>query len=366
MSGRKHKRRDQKHGKKRRQGTPIFSRRLFSACLHRRPCQWDVLIHELAVVLSNHYRQISDELSTETFQFGGEDLTLVGWMLARGFEIFVVRNWPSGYGEDMKEELRRLDEVSAAPLAEYTASQCFDPILRKYVEETRDFYPGRPHANLTKITTALYTTLKAFLISRCSPGGNLHKCLMNPLADDDGYFPRNGKAPDPTSSCGDPLRDIYQLGLTIHDEDDGGDMKRKLAHFVRTDPWLFAEWKSFVRERLDASKSKKQLGDQSMAIDEATDEFIFRATHLYGRTPIQLFLERQKDMPDRQRQRMLRWNAETFYGEFLIRTVEFPFVHATDLANDKDYRLTGTMPEALRRFQSNDLLFTRVTPWDDH
>lgn len=366
MPRHKHGRRDQRRRRTRRQITSISSRHLCVARLHRRPCLWDVLIHELALVLSNRYRQICNDLSTETFRFTNEDLTTVGWMLAKGFEIFVVRNWPSGCREDMKEELRQLDEASAERIAEFTASLCFDPILRKYVENTRDIYPGRPHGDLTKITMALRKTLGSFLISRCSTGGNLHNCLTNPLADDDGYFPENGEAPGPASSCGDPLYDIYRLDLMIHDEDDGGDMKKTLAHFVRTDPWLFAEWKSFVREQLDESKRRKRTSSQSMAIDEATDEFIFRATHLDGKTPIQLFLERQKDMCDRQRQRMLRWDTETFYGIFLVRSVELPFVNATDLASNKSFRLKATKSEALRPLKSDDLLFSRVTPWDDH
>lgn len=366
MSGRKHKRTDQRRRRTRRQKTSISSRHLFAARLHRRPCLWDVLIHELAVVLSNRYRQISDELSTETFQFASEDLTTVGWMLAKGFEIFAAPNWPAGCCEDLKGELWQVDEASAERIAECTASQCFDPILRKYVEDTRDIYPGRPHGDLTKLTMALREALGSFLISRCSSGGNLYKCLTNPLADDNRYFPDNGKLPDPSSGCGDPLRDIYRLGLMIHDEDDGSDMKRTLAHFVRTDPWLFAEWKSYVGEQLDESKRKRHASSQSVAIDEATDEFIFRATHLDGKTPIQLFLERQKDMCDQQRQRMLRWDTQTFSGIFLVRNVELPFVNATDLASDKSYRLKATKPEALRPLKSDDLLFSRITPWDDH
>lgn len=120
MSGRKHKRTDQRRRRTRRQKTSISSRHLFAARLHRRPCLWDVLIHELAVVLSNRYRQISDELSTETFQFASEDLTTVGWMLAKGFEIFAAPNWPAGCCEDLKGELWQVDEASAERIAECT------------------------------------------------------------------------------------------------------------------------------------------------------------------------------------------------------------------------------------------------------
>ena len=366
MSKRDHKRRDQKQKKPRRWETSVSLRHLFAAGLHRRPCLWDVLIHELAVVLFIRCRQMSNRLLTDTFRFNNEDSTTVGWMLARGFEILISRNWPAGLREGLWEKLWQLDEASAEAIAEGTALQCFDPLLRKYVEDKRDIYPGRPHGDLCKLTTDLSEALKSFLISRCAPGSDLYKCLLNPLADHNRYLHNNGRSADPVSSCGDPIHDVYQLGLTIHDEDDGGDIKWKLAHFVRNDPWLFAEWMSFVQQQLDKLERKERLNNKSSAVDEATDEFIFRATHLDGKTPIQLFIERQKNMTDRQKQRLLRWDRETFYGMFLVREIELPFVNATDLSSDRNYRLEATKPEALRPLKSDDLLFSRVAPWDDH
>lgn len=366
MSKRDHKRRDQKRKKTRRRKTSISSRNLFAAGLHRRPCLWDVLIHELAVILSNRCRQMHNNLSTDTFRFNNEDSITVGWMLARGFEILISQNWPAGLCEDLQEKLWQLDDASAEAIGEYTASQCFDPLLRKYVEDTRDIYPGQPHSDLSKLTSNLDEALRSFLISRCSPGGDLYECLMNPLADHNRYFPNNGRSTEPAGSYGDPIRDVYQLGLTISNEDDGGDIKWKLAHFVRNDPWLFAEWMSFVQQQLDKLERKERLNNRSSAVDEATDEFIFRATHLDGKTPIQLFIERHKSMGDRQKQRLLRWDRETFYGMFLVRDIELPFVNATDLSSDRNYRLEATKPEALRPLKSGDLLFSRVAPWDDH
>lgn len=366
MSKRKHKRGDQKRGRTRRQKTSISSRHLFAASLHRKPCLWDVLIHELAVVLSIRCRRMSNRLLTDTFRFNNNDSTTVGWMLARGFEILISRNWPAGLCEGIWEKLWQLDEVSAEAIAEGAASQCFDPLLRKYVEDKRDIYAGRPHGDLCKLTTDLSEALQSFLVSRCTPSGDLYKCLMNPLADHNRYLHNNGRSADPASSCGDPIRDVYRLGMTIHDEDDGGDIKWKLAHFVCNDPWVFAEWRSFVQQQPDDIENTERLNDRTLAVDQATDEFIFRATHLDGKTPIQLFIERQKDMSDRQRQRLLRWDTETFYGIFIVRGIKLPFVNASDLASDRNYRLKATKPEALLSLKSGDLLFSRVTPWDDH
>lgn len=288
----------------------------------------------------------------------------VGWMLAKGFEIFISRNWPDGLCENLRKKLWQLDEASAEAIAENVTTQCFDPLLRKYVEDKRDIYLGRPHRDLCKLTADFNEALKYFLVTKCVPGGDHHRCLTDPLADCKQYLYNNSRPADPVSSSGDPITDVYRLGLTIHDEDDGGDIKWKLVHFVRNDPWLFAEWRYFVQQQLDENKNKNQPEDITSAIDTATDDFIFRATHLDGKTPIQLFIERQKDMSSQQKQRLLRWDTETFYGIFIVKSVELPFVNAADLAYDKNYRLTATKPEALRSLKPDDLLFSRIMPWD--
>ena len=334
--------------------------------LHRAPCLWDTLVHELAVALSKQCRQTSPNLSTETFRFSDQDSTTVGLMLAKGFEIFISRNWPDGSDENLRQKLCRLDASAAEHISESTASQCFDPLIRKYVEDTRDIHPGRPHGDLNMLTADLGEALSLFLISRCSNEGDLYQCLLSPLASHNQYFPDNGRLADPVDSCGDPIRDISRLGLSIHDDDDSYDIKRKLVHFVRNDPWLFAESRSFVQQELDSSQRKERIDAETSSVDKATDEFIFRATHLDGKTPIQLFIERQKDMSERQRHRLLRWDTETFYGAFTVNDMEFPFINAIDIPTDKSYRLTATLPEALRSLKNGDLLFSRITPWDDH
>jgi hypothetical protein len=366
MSKRNRKFKDRKRKRTRRHSAIISLRHLFSARLHRRPCLWDVLIHELAEVISNRCRHLRTDLLTDTFRFNDRESVTVGWILARGFEILVSQDWPVALDRRLHQKLCHLDESSAKAISECAAQRCFDPLLRKYVEDTRDMYPGRPHDDLAKLTTNLGQALQLFLVSRCSADGKLHECLVNPLGDDNGYFPNNGKPMDPDSSCAEPLGDIRRLALSIHDQDDGGDVKGKLVHFVRNDPWLFAEWMSFVQQQSAKPERRKRSQGRHHAVDEATDEFIFRATHLDGKTPIQLFLERQKDMSNRQAQRLRRWETETFYGMFLVQAVERPFVHASDLASEDRYRLTATKPGALASFGPGDLICSRITPWDDY
>lgn len=367
MSKHQRKRRDKKRKTERKAALSISLRQLFATNTHRKLCLWDVLIHELAVVLYIRCWQMSKHMLTDTFRFNNnEDSIAVGWMLARGFEILISQKWPVELRKDLCKSVWQLDEAFAEEIAQVTASECFDPLLRKYVEDKWGIYPGRPYRDLCKLIPDLREALKSFLISRCAPGGDLYKCLLNPLADHNRYLHNNGRSADPASSSGDPIQDVYRLGLTIHDGDDGGNIKWKLIHFVRNDPWLFAEWMSYVQRRLDKLENKERTKDRTSAVTEATDEFIFRATHLDGKTPIQLFIERQKNRSDRQKQRLVRWDTETFYGIFLVRDVEFPFVNAMNLESDRNFRLTATNSEVLRTLKSDDLIFSRVMPWDDH
>jgi hypothetical protein len=158
---------------------------------------------------------------------------------------------------------------------------------------------------------------------------------------------------------------VQLLALAIGDQDDGGEIKRTLVHLVRDDPWLYAEWRSFV-EREQKERGDAAIAEHAMAMDRATDEFIFRATRLDGMTPIQLLLERQRDLADCQRQRLLRWDAETHLGAFHIREVLPPRLRALDVGADRELVLEATKPEALGHLRPGDMLLSRVVPWDDH
>ena len=347
MSKRRSKRRSSGKKRARRQNTSISSRQLFAEALHRRPCLWDIPIYELTVALSERCRQIRNSLLTDTFWFNDHDSNEVGWMLAKGFEVLISQSWPGGLAPGMPEKLWQLDQAVATQIAEYTASQCFDPLCRKYVEDNRGVYPSRPHGDLTLLVAGLSETVRDFLISRCSVGGDLYECLVDPLADDDNYFIDNGRPMDPASSCGDPIQDVLRLSLTIYDEDNSNDIKRKLIHFVRHDPWLFVEWQSFVQQELSNQGQEQHRDDRSLAIDQATDDFIFRATHLQGKTPIQVLIERQKDLSETQEQRMQRWDMETFCGTFLVCKKRLPFLDVSDLKNNKNYLWVPKTPSGL-------------------
>ncbi|HEX41283.1 MAG TPA: hypothetical protein ENN81_04395 [Phycisphaerales bacterium] len=366
MSRHRRRRREPNRKGTTKPGGPISSPGLHADRLHRRPCLWDVFIHELSKGLTLHCMQAAHHASADTFRFDDDESTRVGWMLARGFEILVAQDWAGQPCEGLGRKLWQLDEPTVVQISENTAYRCFEPLLRKYMEDSRGIYYGWPHPDLTPLVWNLGAMLGGFLLVRGIRGADLYRCLEDPLADHGRYFPDTGRPAGLPEASGDPFRDVQQLGLMIDDSDDGGDLKHKLVHFVRNDPWLFAECAAFVEGELERAAQWRQWVDSGLAVDEATDTFIFRATHLAGKTPIQVLLERRRDISDRQRERLLRWDREIFCGMFVVDGIDLPFLQTRDLRDDQSFTLEATKPGGLANVRVGDLLFSRVAPWDDH
>lgn len=344
----------------------ICSKDFFVFRLHRRPCLWDVFIHELSECFTFCCEQTAQKASAEPFRFDSDESARVGWMLAKGFDVLVTQDWAVEPCEGLGGKLWQLDEPTAAQISKSTAHRCFEPLLRKYMEDSHSIYCGWPHPDLTPLVWGVGTMLGGFLLVRCAPGGDLYRCLEDPLANHGGYFTDAGRPAEIPQTSGDAFRDVQQLGLMIDDSDDGGDVKYKLVHFVRNDPWLFSEWAAFVEGQLEQAARKRQGSGPDSAVDEATDAFIFKATHLAGKTPIQLLLERQSNISNRQRERLLRWDRETFCGMFVVEGVDMPFLNARELLDDSSFKLEASIPEVLTGVRPGDLLASRITPWDDH
>jgi len=337
------------------------------ANLHRPPCKWDVLIAELAEHLLGAYDDHRSQFQSETFSFDGQDRVAVGWMLARGFEVWVVQKHLLSKVDADSIHFWYLNPKTAAGLARQITIECFDPLLRKYVEDTRDTCPGRPHRDLDPLLDRLQQALQSFLGARCVSGGDLYACLTDPLVDDQGYFSRRivtGHMALPASS-GDPALDVYNLGYVIKGTDGPAEIKRTLVSFVRHDPWVFAERMRFVHDKAETHDSSDEL-DPAFALDDATDQFIYHATHLAGRSPIELLIDRQFKLSDQQRSRLIRWDREQFMGVFLVKAVVSPFLEVRDLELDRSMKLQATNPGTLQALQPGEMLISRVVPWDDH
>ena len=232
-------------------------------------------------------------------------------------------------------------------------------------------YLPRPAPGLEELLQGLTTAVLDFLLNRCGPGGDHHEGLTSPLAPAGPALPDNGRRPDPDAATGRASVDIPRLATTLHDSDDLSAVKGKLIHFARHDPWLFAELMVNVLDRLDqagAGRDRDPAGgddDVEATTIRTADDFLFRATGVDGRTPLELLLDRQRDLGAAQRQRVRRWIDESFHGTFQVRHVGIGSFDVVDLRTDREFRLHATKPEALARVRAGDIVYSRVVPWDD-
>jgi hypothetical protein len=344
----------------------LLSSDSFVVTLHRRPCRWDVLVFELSRALSAAYAKLRPSLQG-ILRFGSEDLPAIGLMLAQGFEVIlrrVMRDEPAGpVVRAIDAGALRRDEAEA--LAARVAAEAFDPLLRKYVEDVYDELRPRPDRELSRVVDALAAALRGLLTERCEDRGDLAASFAEPLAPATDLLPANSQPRDPAATTGSRARDVLLLAPTVHPSDDSGEAKRKLVHFVRHDPWLFAESLNFVVDRCDASDADDWQKAPDVEVFSATDDFLYRATRVGGLTPIELFVQRQPDPAAPQCRRLLRWSDEAFSALFQVRQIRFPELVLRDLEDNRDYEVFSTRPEALRAIRPRELLFTRVAPWDD-
>lgn len=334
------------------------SRQEFVAALHRRPCAWDVVVYELCLALTKAYAAVRSGLTLGALRLRSQAVPVVGLRLANGFEVALRRLLLGDAAIAAAADAGRLDTV-AAELAR-VARDDFDPLLRKFVEDLDDQILPRPDRELERLVGRLEEATAAFLGTRCGPGGDLQPLAAAPLGPAGKALPDNGLPPDPATSSGSVARDIIDLASTVRAEDDAVAVKRKLVHFVRHDPWLAEECMVDVLGALDVAG-----GDEAGEDVRATDAFVFRPTRIDGRTPIELFIERQPAMPEAQRRRLERWNNEAFTDVFHVRRLEPPFVAAADVRFGREYRLLATRP-VMKVLRRGDLFMSRVVPWDDH
>jgi hypothetical protein len=290
-----------------------------------------------------------------------DELPAVSLLLARGA------------GVAFRDLIRRdaavraaFDAADLAPVGPEVAAvvgrECFDPLLRKFAEDVGGTILPRPDADLDRLAACLEPALRDFLQTRCTPGGDLHAALADPLAPAPAGFPDNRLPADPAQPAGRRSADVLALAPTVHDADGLDEVKRKLIAFATTDPWLLEEHTGYV---FDHTPTVMFVEPDPVRVFQATDDFLHRATRLAGKTPIELFLERQPDIPERQRQRLLRWDRDNFLGVFHVRGIERPFLLTDELTGGGEYRLLVTREAALDSMRRGLLFTSRVIPWDD-
>ena len=339
--GRSGKRTDMR-GVERRGRQPRLAADDFVYSLHRRPVRWDLLVYRLAGALSTAYWRMRTSLSPGGCRFDSDDLPAVGLMLAKGFEVVlrrILRDEPEG-------DLARLIDAGtfgapqAEQLAARVAGEAFEPLLRKYAEDVYDVLLPRPDNDLSRVVRVMSEALSGLLTRAADPADKLAATLTDPLAAASPDLPDNLQPRDPAPAGASRARDILLLAPTIHASDDAGEAKRKLVHFTHNDPWLFAEASNYVLDRTEDNGADEEDDwdvDPGVARFGALDDFLYRATRVGGRTPIELFVERQPDPEAPQCRRMLRWSDEAFAGLFQVKRVSLPRLWLKDLEDDREY-----------------------------
>lgn len=330
----------------------------------RQPCRWDILGYELSQALAEQCRRICPGLPERVLRFEDNQQHAVGRLLAHSFEVLVSQNWPRQPGEGWPS-LWPIDDANVQAVSA-RAVRAFDGLLRKYLWDWAEVYLPRPDRDLEKLLRGLTGELREFLVKRCGQGKDLENCLLDPLGDDGGFFPKNDMPPLEGRASGDPAKDVRELALLVRDNDDAGVLKNKLVGFVRTDPWLLEELIIKVLEEVADEQKKESPADEQVISQQATDDFIFGATSLGGKSPIQLFLERQPDMPAHQRQRLDLWDREGFSGVFVVESVKGDFLTLEDLTTGNRLQTTMTDLSEAGKIHPDSILATRVVPWEDY
>jgi hypothetical protein len=308
--------------------------------------------------LADRFASVHPSIRDQALRFGKDAAADIGWMLARGTEIVLQQGYMRGQPWNPPDEL---DERTAQRISEQAATQ-FDLLLRRYAEEAKGLLAPRPSPDLdTVLIPQLQDRLLQFLLQRCRPGGDLHACIADPAGDDAGHF---DATPHPRHHAvvrtGRAVDDLYRLGVVIDDSDTYTSAKDKLYWFCESDPWMKFEFDSRMVATL--ADSEDSAGADLIA---AIDGFLFAPCRLDGKTPVELLLERQVNMPEQQRRRLTRWIDEPYEGIFHIKSARSPEIVTTDLHTMKTVTLEATRPEGLRSARPGHVVFTRVVPWED-
>jgi hypothetical protein len=328
-----------------------------------------VLVWEVAQALAKRCAARRSVLAAAGLPLSQWELPGVALMLARGFDAALARQlWrdPEFAGA---VDAGKLHEPALTRLVPLLASECYEPLLRKYAEDVADRYLPRPDPPLAQLAGQLANLTADLLLNRCAPGGgDLRASIVSPAEDATDYFPDNDEPADPAVGSGRASVDIRRLRVCIHESDPPDIVKRKLLRFASGSPWLAEELARRVGDAVDDAEGDPDadLSDLDSARINAIDGFLYAPTRVDGKTPVELLIEQQPDMPEAQRRRLSRWSDEAFNGLFQLQGADGGFLTLRDVHDGREYRAWASLPDAFRTMPRNTLVITRLAPWDDH
>jgi len=306
------------------------------------------------------------------YKFTLGDALRIAWVLARGADLAFTRYCTARLKSGQSYNLPSLsDDVISA-----LSTELRNEFIGQFVwgAEVRGFdFPDRDAVDLIKLVDTLVKVALNILTTRCAEGGDLRACLTDPLASDDGYFSRHGMYALPKPAGDNVNQVIYDLSLRIEPEDSHGTIKPKIVWLVQNDPWFVDEVKFEIQDELDDTaerisnqKRKRNVDDELFSARvTAIDNYIFESRAWDGKSPLEVWLDRQPMLSDPIRQCALQWGNERFFSSFWVRRVFGMQVDAVDLRDDKVHTISTTSGSAVDVFDRDMVVTSSIQPWDD-
>ncbi|MCS4542254.1 MAG: tetratricopeptide repeat protein [Euryarchaeota archaeon] len=93
--------------------------------------------------------------------------------------------------------------------------------------------------------------------------------------------------------------------------------------------------------------------------------FILEKPIKNGKTPLELYVERHKELPEEIRRELLRWK-DVHKSMFEVKEKRDNGVLLYDLVKGREYFVKPTKEGVIRYFSAGSIIYTRIVPWKDH
>lgn len=347
-------------------------RRLYSTSLHRACCQWDVLFAELSKVLDKTLRTTQSAIRSPEFSYTLSLIPQIAWSLARGADLVVTRHCAGRLSRRLPYDLNDLSDERVEHLIRELKTE-WQGLTLSLIELDHSAFSDRDSPELKLLIDRLGLATSKFLTERCRAGGDLYRSLTHPLASHDGYFSAEASQPLPTVDSDDLNQVVYQLSLLIEPGDSHGEVKPKLVWLIEFDPWFVDESDMAVTKAEDESLKKKAGLNRKNKLHQfrfssrvnAIDKYLFSSCGWNGKSPLEIWLDRQPLLDERTRQIALHWGESRFYSAFWIRRAYGTMVDVVDLRDEKVYSIMMTTKTDVNPFERDMVITSAIQQWGE-
>ena len=353
--------------------SPKIPRAKWVSYLHRRPARWDVLLHKLGEDIARRYWYTQVHFRQEIWKLEAEELSDLGMFAAREFgrrqSYAAIADLAGGQKQPTILDLPKCPPGQRLSLLDRLVADATSAIIdciANYLEIAHNCFVKRNHPDLELLRPRLEQACMRFLRDKCMDDGELVPALLEPAADDSGYFPEGDLPADPAEPSGSAALDAYRLNVLVHDADDAVTMMAKLTMFAKSDPMLAPEFTvemvtNLAARRLHYSKQQRPYNETAEAVD-IRDHFIFSPCRQGGQQPIDIFIQRQPLASERQLERLKLWAAQHTDGIWRIEARTDEDMELRDLGSGRALQVQAE--PTLAPMPDGSVLRARVLPWD--